>query len=431
MPNAIPQSVTDFIEKINQLCGESHAAWARNFQASFANTLETTVKTEPDATTFLLTGDIPAMWLRDSTAQMRPYLYLAKNDDGLKTLIIGLVKRQFDYINKDPYANAFNETENFAGHQTDHTNFNENKAWIWERKFEIDSLCYPVQLAYLLYKNTGATEQFDENFVAGVEKILEVFETELRHEKSPYQFTRDTDRQEDTLVRNGLGAEVAYTGLIWSGFRPSDDACQYGYLVPANMFAVVILGYIKEIFDKVLQDKKIVERAGKLRETVLSALATYAKAKNQAGQEIWAYDLDGFGHQAIMDDSNVPDLIAAPYLGFCDSDDKVYQNTRKTMLSKENPYYYEGKFARGIGSSHTPENYVWPIALAMEGLTTKDKAEKERILNQLVATDAGTHLMHEGFDVNDPSKFTREWFSWANMMFCELVMDYFDMRVEV
>lgn len=131
-----------------------------------------------------------------------------------------------------------------------------------------------------------------------------------------------------------------------------------------------------------------------------------------------------------MDDSNVPNLIAAPYLGFCQAEDEVYLKTRQTLLSKENPYYYEGKYARGIGSSHTPENYVWPIALAMEGMTTNDKSEKERILNHLVETDAGTHLMHEGFDVNNPQNYTREWFSWANMMFCELVMDYFDIRIE-
>lgn len=136
------------------------------------------------------------------------------------------------------------------------------------------------------------------------------------------------------------------------------------------------------------------------------------------------------GHATVMDDSNVPNLIAAPYLGYCSEKEEDYLQTRRTLLSKENPYFYEGKYAKGIGSSHTPKEYVWPIALAMEGMTTPDKSEKERLLNLLVATDAGTHLMHEGFDVNNPENYTREWFSWANMMFCELVMDYFDIRVE-
>lgn len=431
MKNEIPKSVTDFMEKIANLCGNEHEAWAENFKASFANTLETTVKVEPDETTFLLTGDIPAMWLRDSTAQMRPYLVLAKEDPNLRKLITGLVKRQFDFINKDPYANAFNEKANGAGHQSDHTNFNAQRDWVWERKYEIDSLCYPVQLAYLLYKNTGEIRQFDKNFHTGIRKIITVFKTELHHEHSPYQFTRDTERQEDTLTNDGNGSPLAYTGMTWSGFRPSDDACQYGYLVPSNMFAVVILGYIISLSKEVFHDTRLMQEAQDLRDTISQGLNDFAKIKNRDGQEIWAYDVDGLGNQAIMDDSNVPDLIAAPYLGFCDKNDTTYLNTRKMILSPENPYYYEGKFAKGLGSSHTPENYVWPIALAMEGLTTDDKLEKERILNTLVATDAGTHLMHEGFDVNDPSKFTREWFSWANMMFCELVMDYFDIRVEV
>ncbi|WP_190288380.1 glycoside hydrolase family 125 protein [Lactococcus protaetiae] len=419
------------MNEITNLCGKEHKDWAVNFNQSFSNTLETTVRRYDDGSTFLLTGDIPAMWLRDSTAQLRPYLVLAKEDEDILKLIAGLVQKQFFFINLDPYANAFNEAANGAGHQTDHTNFNENRDWIWERKYEIDSLCYPVQLAYLLYKNTGWTAHFDKNFVNGVKKILEVFKTELNHEQSPYRFIRDTERKEDTLTREGRGAEVAYTGMTWSGFRPSDDVCEYGYLVPSNMFAVVILGYIKSIFSEIIENTELAREADELQRTIQQGLDEFAKAKNEAGQEIWAYDVDGLGHQAIMDDSNVPNLIAAPYLGYCDSEDELYLNTRKTMLSKENPYYYEGKFARGIGSSHTPENYVWPIALAMEGMTTKNKLEKERILNHLVATDAGTHLMHEGFDVDNPDHYTREWFSWANMMFCELVMDYFDIRVEI
>lgn len=427
----IPKSVTDFMNKITNLCGKEHKDWAVNFNQSFSNTLETTVRRYDDGSTFLLTGDIPAMWLRDSTAQLRPYLVLAKEDEDILKMIAGLVQKQFFFINLDPYANAFNEAANGAGHQTDHTNFNENRDWIWERKYEIDSLCYPVQLAYLLYRNTGWTAHFDENFVSGTQKILEVFKTEINHGQSPYRFTRDTERKEDTLTREGRGAEVTYTGMTWSGFRPSDDACEYGYLVPSNMFAVVILGYIKSIFSEIIENAEIAREADELQRTIQQGLDEFARVKNEAGQEIWAYDVDGLGHQAIMDDSNVPNLIAAPYLGYCDSEDELYLNTRKTMLSKENPYYYEGKFARGIGSSHTPENYVWPIALAMEGMTTKNKLEKERILNHLVATDAGTHLMHEGFDMDNPDHYTREWFSWANMMFCELVMDYFDIRVEI
>ncbi|MEI5994398.1 glycoside hydrolase family 125 protein [Candidatus Enterococcus mansonii] len=423
----IPTSVQRFMDKITTLCGQEHAGWAENFNAAFANTLTTTVRQQEDGTTFLLTGDIPAMWLRDSTAQVRPYLVIAKEDEALAKMICGLVQRQFFYITIDPYANAFNETPNNAGHQTDHTEMNP---WIWERKYEIDSLCYPVQLAYLLFKNTGLTEQFDETFVTGVKKILTVFATEQDHQHSPYTFERETTRIEDTLPNDGKGADVKPTGMTWSGFRPSDDACRYGYLVPSNMFAVVVLTYIEEIFTTILHDSEIVACASKVKKEIESGLKKYGQTKNQAGESIYAYEVDGLGNSSIMDDSNIPNLLSAPYLGYTTSEDSIYQATRKTILSKENPYFYEGKYAKGIGSSHTPENYVWPIALAMEGMTTEDKAEKERILDSLVANDGGTHLMHEGFDVNDPNQYTREWFSWANMMFCELVMDYFDIRVE-
>lgn len=424
----IPSSVKEFMDEITKLCGTKHKRWAENFNAAFANTLTTTVRRHDDGTTFLLTGDIPAMWLRDSTAQVRPYLVVAKKDEDLADMISGLVKKQFFYINIDPYANAFNEEANGAGHQSDHTLMND---WIWERKYEIDSLAYPVQLAYLLYKNTGRTDQFNEDFVNGVKKILDVFTLEQDHRKSPYNFTRETWRKEDTLENFGRGIEVAPTGMTWSGFRPSDDACAGGgYLVPSNMFAVVVLGYIEEIFTEILDNREIATKATILKSDINYGIKTYGVTKNAAGETVYAYEVDGLGNASLMDDSNVPNLIAAPYLGFGSNKDEMYQTTRKTLLSKENPYFYEGKYAKGIGSSHTPENYVWPIALAMEGMTTDNKAEKKRILDILVATDAGTNMMHEGFDVDNPNNFTREWFSWANMMFCELVMDYFDIRVE-
>lgn len=422
----IPTSVQQFMDEITQKCGEEHKNWAENFTAAFANTLLTTVKKQADGTTFLLTGDIPAMWLRDSTAQVRPYLVLAKKDADLQEMIAGLVKRQFFYINVDPYANAFNESANGAGHQDDHTKMDP---WVWERKYEIDSLCYPIQLAYLLYKNAGCTDQFNDDFVTGVQKILTVFETEQNHDRSDYTFERDTWRKEDTLVNKGRGVEVTLTKMTWSGFRPSDDACSGGgYLVPANMFAVVVLGYVEEIFSSILEDAQVVRKATQLKAEIQEGIETFGRIKNAQGESIYAYETDG-KKGTLMDDSNVPSLLSAPYLGYCAPEDPRYLQTRKTLLSSENPYFYEGKFAKGIGSSHTPENYIWHISLAIEGLTATNKAEKAQILDTMVKTDAGTHLMHEGFNVDDPNQFTREWFSWPNMMFCELVMDYFDIRV--
>ena len=427
----VPASVAAFMRRITDLCGEEHADWARNFNACFANTLTTTVERHEDGTTFLLTGDIPAMWLRDSTAQLRPYLAIADQDDDLADMIAGLVRMQFRYIGIDPYANAFNETPSGATWDPDDQS-DFSSPWLWERKYEVDSLCYPIQLAWLLYANTGRTDHFDDGFVAGVRRILDVFETEQDHEhRSPYFFVRDCDIPTESLQRDGRGTPVAVTGMTWSGFRPSDDACTYHYLVPSNMFAAVVMDYVARIFGgDILDDADIAGRARTLAAAIRTGIDEYATTVNRDGETIWAFETDGLGHHNIMDDSNVPSLMAAPYLGYCEPDDPIYLATRRTLLSDENPFYYEGAYLKGIGSPHTPPRYVWPIALAIEAMTSGERDYKAHILDRLVATDAGTNLMHEGIDVDDPTKYTREWFSWSNMMFCELVMDYFDIRVK-
>nr|WP_223876691.1 glycoside hydrolase family 125 protein [Lactiplantibacillus daowaiensis] len=396
------------------------------FKKTFLNTLATTIIDDEAGRAFMLTGDIPAMWQRDSTAQIRPYLILAQTQPAMRDLITRVIQRQFFNMTLDPYANAFNATANGHGHQSDQTTMGP---WIWERKFEIDSLCYPVQLAYLLYRNTGETAQFDANFVTGVNALLTTFEMEQHHDQSEYRFIRTEDRPEDSLVRDGQGTPVAETGMIWSGFRPSDDACEYGYLVPANMFAVVILDYLQTIFSTVLDDPTIVARAKALATTVRAGIEAHGYTTNANGDQVYAYEVDGLGHANLMDDGNVPSLLSAPYLGYCAPDDPTYLRTRQTLLSPENPYYYSGKLAAGQGSPHTPANYVWPIALAMEGLTTPDSAAQLAILTTLVQTTGGTDLMHEGFDVNDDRRFTREWFSWANMMYCELLLTYLGFEI--
>lgn len=425
--DTIPASVQAFMDRVNELAKEK-PEWLEIFNRSFLDTLQNTVKIQEDGTTFVLTGDIPAMWLRDSTAQIRPYLFLANESDEIKAVIKGLIERHFRMIALDPYANAFNEEENNAGHQTDDTDMHPI---IWERKYEIDSLAYALQLSYLYYKNTNDTTHFNETFKQGVQRILEVWETEQRHEHSPYRFERDTWRKEDTLINGGKGPETGYTGMTWSGFRPSDDACQYSYLVPSNMFAVVVLKYLEEIYTDILADTVQYERTKKLRQEIEKGIADFAIVKNAAGEEVYAYEVDGLGNDVIMDDGNVPNLLSAPYLGFCSSGNPLYQNTRKTVLSAENPYFYSGKEASGIGSSHTPVDYIWHMSLAMEGLTSSDKEEKRRILDTMVKTDGGKKAMHEGFHKDDSTQYTREWFSWPNMLFCELMLDYYGYKLKI
>ncbi|WP_396193541.1 glycoside hydrolase family 125 protein [Abiotrophia defectiva] len=428
---AMPVS-TELKKYMEKICDQARAVnprWAEVFHECFLNTLETTIERLEDGTTFVVTGDIPAMWLRDSTAQVRPYLVLAKEHEDIYDMIAGLVERQFGYILIDPYTNAFNKEPNGQGHgATDHTQMND---WIWERKYEIDSLAYAIQLAYLLYVNSGRTDHLTETVRKGLVTILDLWRTEQDHAgASPYRFVRDTDRQEDTLPFDGKGSPVGYTGMTWSGFRPSDDRCTYHYLVPSNQFASVVLGYVAELAPFLGLSQEEIQLAATLKDQIQAGIERYGIIQNAQGQAVYAYEVDGLGNASIMDDGNVPNLLSLPYLGFCSEDDPIYVATRQTVLSPENPYYYSGKLASGLGSSHTWDQYIWPISLSMEGLTTSHKAEKARILDLLVNTDAGTNQMHESFHVDDDSRYTREWFSWSNMMFCELLLDYFDIRVK-
>lgn len=401
---------------------------ARMFRSAMLNTLETTVRTMADSTTFVITGDIPAMWLRDSAAQVRPFLSLAAQSPELADMIEGLVTRQLASLRMDPYANAFNDGPTGKGHQEDKT---ELTPWIWERKYEIDSLCYPLQLAYLLWKRTGRISHLNDEFAAAARLIIETWRTEQRHEEqSPYRFERTNCPPSDTLERQGKGAEVGYTGMTWSGFRPSDDACKYGYLVPSNIFAVVVLRYVKEISEAVLGDSELAIEAEALAGEIDRGIREFGIVEHPEFGHMYAYETDGLGGYNLMDDANVPSLLSIPYLGYASADDPVYSNTRRFVLSRSNPYYYQGVAASGVGSPHTPPRYIWHIGLAMQGLTAPDREEKLRLLRLMADTDAGTGMMHEGFDADDPAKYTRSWFSWANMMFAELLMDYGGLREE-
>ena len=349
------------------------------FENCYKDTLENTVRLHEDGTAFMLTGDIPAMWLRDSTNQLRPYLLTAKDDKKVTAIIEGVIKKQLLCILRDPYANAFNEYENGHGHQ--------------------------------LFLKAAAT-------------VVDLWILEQNHEEnSDYTFDRLNTKPHDTLSHGGKGAPVGYTGMTWSGFRPSDDSCVYGYLIPSNMFAVVVLGYLREIISTFYKNEtELLEKASRLQKEIRNGIEKFGMIESEKYGKVYAFETDGLGNYNIMDDANVPSLMAMPYFWYCDCDDEIYLNTRRMMLSEENPYYYEGKFAKGIGSPHTPEGYIWHIALSIQGMTSAVDSEKEQILDWFETTDAGTNLVHEGFHKDDPAIFTREWFSWSNAMFVEFVL---------
>ena len=419
----ITESMNEFVADIQKkLIGMGRPLIAEMFPATYLNTIETTVTPDENGV-FVITGDIPAMWLRDSSAQVRHYLPLTKADPQVRLLVDGLVKRQAICIKNDPYANAFNRT---GDHITqwqfrDDTEFRNPMAW--ERKYEVDSLCYPVNLAYHFWKAAENTDHLDDNFKAACVTILDTFEREQRHaENSKYYFRRTNCPPTDTLSHDGHGSPVAYTGITWSGFRPSDDSCTYHYLIPSEMFAVVILGYMSEMAKEVWHDNALAARAEKLRDEIDHGIQTYGIVEDPDFGKMYAYETDGLGHYTLMDDANVPSLLSIPYLGYCKPDDEIYQNTRAFILSKKNPYYFVGKAAEGIGSPHTPKDYIWHVSLAMQGLTSQDDGEINRILDLFETTTAGRGLMHEGFHKDDPELFTRAWFAWANSIFAEFVI---------
>jgi meiotically up-regulated gene 157 (Mug157) protein len=397
------------------------------FENCFPNTLDTTVTTsmingKPD--TFIITGDIDAMWLRDSSAQVWPYLPYAAKDKALTQLFQGLIGRQARCILIDPYANAFMRDpaakSNLEWSQADDTDM---KPGVAERKWEIDSLCYPIRLAHGYWKATGDTTPFDAEWRQAMQTVVETFKIQQRKtDPGPYRFMRKATSSNEMMPLNGYGAPTKKVGLIHSGFRPSDDACVLPFLIPSNLFAAVSLRQLAEMaslgFDAGLRAE-----CADLADEIGTAAAQYGKHRLPDGTIVWAYEADGFGNTLFMDDANVPNLLGLPYLDICETTDPLYQATRAAVWSDANPYFFKGTAAEGIGGPHIGMDMIWPMSLIMRALTSDDEVEITASLAALKATTADTGFMHEIFHKDDPAKFTRPWFAWANKLFGELVLD--------
>lgn len=370
-----------------------------------------------DGSIFVITGDIPAMWLRDSTWQIRPLLSAA-NDLEIAQLIADVSRRQIEYVLIDPYANAFNPTPDG---NCWHKDFPNQSPWVFERKFELDSLAAVLDLAIMLYLQSGFTNHLTARFNEAVTVILDLLEREQNHDPKTYNFERKGVRDFDYLSHDGYGSPVGYTGMVWSGFRPSDDACKYGYLIPANAHMAKVLKQLAELPNQVFSDQASKKRALKISQEINIGIAKFGKVEFE-GNQIFVYECDGLGNYLLQDDANIPSLISLPYLGVCAETDPIYLNTRKFVLSSKNPYFYQGKILTGLGSQHTPENQVWPLGIAMQGMTSNSAEEIENCLQYLENSHAGTYQMHESVGKDDPSIFTRPWFSWADMTFYHLLL---------
>ena len=350
-----------------------------------------------DGTAYVKTGDIPAEWLRDASAQVRPYLYFAKSDPDVRQLLRAIIAREAKYLEIDPYANAF--TFDYR---------------VWERKFELDSLAYTVILAWSYWKTTGDRSIFTADEALAFDNVFETMKRESDH-------PRNSTYTHPEMFQS-KGRQVGYTGMIWSGFRPSDDACYYNYLIPSNMMAAVALGDMAQIEREVYRNGAKAQSVRALRDQVRNGIQKYGLLFNQKYGYIYAYEVDGLGNAVFSDDANVPSLLSAPYIGYVSANDKYYRATRRFLLSADNPTFYIGSVARGIGSQHTADHWVWPLAIVVQGLTSDSVVERGDIIDELIASDTGDHVLHESFDPNDPAKFTRADFGWPNALFSEFVL---------
>ncbi|HML64428.1 MAG TPA: glycoside hydrolase family 125 protein [Dysgonomonas sp.] len=418
------KAVESEIVRIKKMIENPKLAWM--FENCFPNTLDTTVryrKTNGKDDTVVYTGDIHAMWLRDSGAQVWPYVQLANSDPELKAMLAGVIRRQFKCIIIDPYANAFLDPHDPNPDHQWMSDMTDMRLELHERKWEIDSLCYPIRLAYHYWKTTGDASIFDEEWLQAIQLVLQTFhEQQRKNGNGPYKFQRKTERQLDTMNNDGWGNPVNPVGLIASAFRPSDDATTFQFLVPSNFFAVTSLRKAAEILATVNKKPELAEKCRNLAQEVETALKKYAIFNHPKYGQIYAFEVDGFGNQYFMDDANVPSLLAMPYLGDMDANDPIYQNTRKYVWSKDNPYFFKGTAGEGIGGPHIGYDMIWPMSIMMKAFTSRDEKEIQTCIKMLMDTDAGTGFMHESFNKDNPEKFTRAWFAWQNTLFGELIL---------
>ncbi|MBQ8050183.1 MAG: glycoside hydrolase family 125 protein [Bacteroidaceae bacterium] len=417
---AVERQIREVAKQLTNL----RLAWM--FVNCYPNTLDTTVHyTEADEQgmpdTFVYTGDIHAMWLRDSGAQVFPYVQLAPRDKHLQRMLAGVVLRQLRCVCLDPYANAFNQQPRPDGDwMGDLTKMNP---LLHERKWEIDSLCYVLRLAYEYWRVTGDESVFGDLWLEAVGQILTTFRDQQRKEgHGQYRFQRRTERASDTMLNDGWGAPVRPVGLIASAFRPSDDSTTLLFLVPSNFMAVTQLRHAAEILNKVNRRADLARQCTDLADEVSDALQRYAIHQHPKYGPIYAFEVDGFGNQILMDDANVPSLLAMAYLGDVPVNDPIYQNTRRFVWSEDNPYFFRGKAGEGIGGPHIGFDYVWPMSIMMKAFTSQDDAEIKQCIEMLMRTDAETGFMHESFYKDDATKFTRKWFAWQNTLFGELIL---------
>ncbi|ORZ23967.1 DUF1237 domain-containing protein [Absidia repens] len=423
----------------------ANADLARLFTNSYPNTLDTTISQTSCLTpsdqchplSFIITGDINAMWLRDSVNQLLPYLNYASQDFSLKRLFLGAIYMQSHFISIDPYANAFHPPQDIQQWaKMQHPNPFEHQSRspgstpaVYEYKWEIDSLASFFSLSYQYWQHTEDDSFVDSPiWINAVEKVIQTLQNEQHGTFDPNTgqvlpvdeiFKQNTDRPTETQFQDGRGQPIQRTGMVRTLFRPSDDACVYPFFVPGNAMMSVELHHVSQLLQK--KNATLADQAASLSKEIRDAIFKYAVVELPDHGKVFAYEVDGYGSQLIMDDANVPSLLSLPLLGFIDQNDTIYQNTRRLVLSKSNPYYYEGPNMAGIGGPHVPLNYAWPMSQIVRILTSDNDDEIKSTLDILLRSTDKTGLIHESVNVFKNS-YSRSWFAWANGLFGQAIL---------
>ncbi len=352
---------------------------------------------ERDGTTFVETGDIPAMWLRDSSAQSLPYIRFAQAYPVLALRLAGVVQRDAKNINVDPYANGFD----------DHYH-------VWERKWEMSSLASPVFLAWTYWKTTKNTSIFTPQLHSALRKIVDTWRCEQLHQRcSRYSWPQP---------RYTSDAYNGNTGMIWTAFRASDDPVEYHFNIPEEVDAAIALQDIAQLAVIGFDDRNLANEANSMAVEVATGVLAYGRVWNSSsGGWMYVYETDGLGHNVLMDDANLPNLTSLPFLGWCSAYDPTYLNTRSFVLSKQNPWYFTGIYASGLGSPHTPQGFVWPLGIIARALTATSSLEVQTSITTLAETDSEEGLVHESFDPDAYWVYTRAYFGWGNAFYAELL----------
>ena len=213
-----------------------------------------------------------------------------------------------------------------------------------------------------------------------------------------------------------------------SGFRPSDDACTYPFHIPANAMAVVELGGTIGLLME-LGKEELVREVEKLVAEIDGGIIKYGTVHREGGNLTFSYEVDGYGNRILMDDANVPSLLSLPYLGYVRETDARYQATRAQILDgTKNPFFFNGTAGHGIGSPHTGLGNIWHMGIIMQALTSTKDEEIVDCLEILKRAGSSTGFMHESFSKDNVGDFTRQWFSWANSLFGELILRLADAK---